>query len=402
MENNVRNAERLMAGFASRTADSASGSGGVRYLWTDAFAVFNFLALRELAGDARYLSLALNLVDQVHQSLGRHRNDDPRSGWISGLSESDALRHPTRGGLRIGKRLPERGPGEPFDEHLEWQRDGQYFHYLTKWMHALNRVTLVTGDRKYNDWAIELAHAAHRSFVYTSAGGRRRMYWKMSVDLSRPLVTSMGQHDPLDGFVTCCQLMATRNALGENSSDLDPVLSDFHRMCAGETSPTPDELGIGGLLTDAAHLVRLTATGDIDEASIMEQVLLATVHSLHYWGARHRQDSAFTGRLAFRELGLAIGLQAVPLMRQAIVRQADRFRDPKLLVRYLDEIGQYLPLVERLQSYWLQPDSQRAAAWIDHRDINSVMLATSLVPRIFLVGDETSFAAVHHSRPATA
>jgi hypothetical protein len=40
--------------------------------------------------------------------------------------------HPTRGGLRIGKKLPERRPGEAFQERLEWERDGQYFHYLTK------------------------------------------------------------------------------------------------------------------------------------------------------------------------------------------------------------------------------------------------------------------------------
>jgi hypothetical protein len=31
----------------------------------------------------------------------------------------------------------------------------------------------------------------------------------MSVDLSRPLVPSMGQHDALDGFITCTQLRTT-------------------------------------------------------------------------------------------------------------------------------------------------------------------------------------------------
>jgi hypothetical protein len=30
----------------------------------------------------------------------------------------------------------------------------------------------------------------------------------MSIDLSRPQVPSMGQHDPLDGYVTCAQLEA--------------------------------------------------------------------------------------------------------------------------------------------------------------------------------------------------
>jgi hypothetical protein len=32
--------------------------------------------------------------------------------------------HPTQGGLRIGKALPERRVDEPFDEQLEWERAG--------------------------------------------------------------------------------------------------------------------------------------------------------------------------------------------------------------------------------------------------------------------------------------
>lgn len=71
-------------------ADSISVSGTLsprRYLWTDAFAVCNFLSLRRQTGDERYLAFARELVDQVHHILGRHRADHPRRGWISGLLE---------------------------------------------------------------------------------------------------------------------------------------------------------------------------------------------------------------------------------------------------------------------------------------------------------------------------
>jgi hypothetical protein len=95
-----------------------------RYLWTDAFAVCNFLELHRQTGDEEYKRLALSLVEQVHHVLGRHREDDRRSGWISGLSEEEGARRPTAGGLRIGKGMPERGPKEPYDERLEWERDG--------------------------------------------------------------------------------------------------------------------------------------------------------------------------------------------------------------------------------------------------------------------------------------
>jgi hypothetical protein len=79
---------------------------------------------------------------------------------ISSFDENVGEAHPTIEGLRIGKKLNERKSDEPYDERLEWEQDGQYFHYLTKWMHALNRTTEVTGDLRYNRWALELAKTA--------------------------------------------------------------------------------------------------------------------------------------------------------------------------------------------------------------------------------------------------
>jgi len=184
-------AAELMTTFVERTG-VAEGDATRRYLWTDAFAVTNLLGLERATGDARWRELALRLIDHVHHVLGRHRPDDRRTGWISGLSEEEGERHPTAGGLRIGKRLPERPPGTPYDERAEWDRDGQYFHYLTKWMHALDQTTRATGQVLFHQWARELVRAAHRGFVVVGSSGRKRMCWKASIDLSRPLVVSMG------------------------------------------------------------------------------------------------------------------------------------------------------------------------------------------------------------------
>ena len=51
---------------------------------------------------------------------------------------------------------------------------------------------------------VELAFAAFQGFGAASAsdGGLMGIYWKMSTDLSRPLVFAMGSHDVLDGFIT--------------------------------------------------------------------------------------------------------------------------------------------------------------------------------------------------------
>src|SRR3990167_4016494 len=107
IEKAIEKAALLMRRFAERTG-LTSDRPTQRYLWTDACAVCNFLGLARLTGERSYADLALRLVDQVHHVLGRYRADDTRAGWISGLGEQEAESHPTRGGLRIGKKLPER------------------------------------------------------------------------------------------------------------------------------------------------------------------------------------------------------------------------------------------------------------------------------------------------------
>ena len=47
------------------------------------------------------------------------------------------------------------------------------------------------------------------------------MYWKMSIDLSRPLVNSMGHHDPLDALVTYMELRANSAPYDISAADLD-------------------------------------------------------------------------------------------------------------------------------------------------------------------------------------
>ncbi len=44
------------------------------------------------------------------------------------------------------------------------------------------------------------------------------MYWKMSIDLTRPLVSSMGQHDPLDGFITYNEIKNGMKSFEDGSS----------------------------------------------------------------------------------------------------------------------------------------------------------------------------------------
>lgn len=111
-------ARKIMEAFA-RLTGLTNNVAPRRYLWTDAFAVCNYLGLDEATGEPGWLELAIRLVDQVHWTLGRHRPDSRHQGWISGLGEEEGRRRPTAGGLRIGKPEPERETGEPWDPRRE-------------------------------------------------------------------------------------------------------------------------------------------------------------------------------------------------------------------------------------------------------------------------------------------
>lgn len=376
----------IMIEFANLTGLSSSGVVPRRYLWTDAFAVCNFLELYRQTGDEQYMQLVLRLVDQVHTMLGRHRDDDPRTGWISGLDEQEGKMHPSIGGLRIGKEMNERRPTDPFDEHMEWERDGQYYHYLTKWMHALNRVSRVTGDLTYNRWAMELAKTAHARFAYVpSSGGQKLMYWKMSIDLSYPLVSSMGQHDPLDGFITYSQLQATAAKDSEKPAwlDLSAEIADMANICKGKSWVTDDPLGIGGLLSDAYRMVQLITNGDFEQTDLLETVLDSSLIGLKSYMRGNSLKLPVHYRLAFRELGLSIGLKAVKKLKSLIEQNLGVFKKYPLHSR-IESLMRYTPFSEIIETFWLERTNREAGTWKAHRDINMVTLATSLAPDGYL------------------
>lgn len=381
-----RLARLLMEEFARVTGLEGEGPPR-RYLWTDAFAVCNFLGLYRQGGETgevNDLDRALRLVDQVHHLLGQHRADDLRQGWISGLPAAEGERHPTRGGLRIGKELPELRPGEAFDPRLEWDRDGQYFHYLTQWMHALARVGEETGQPVFRRWAIELAKIAHARFtVAASPSGPRRLVWKMSIDLGRPLVPSMGQHDPLDAWLAYLELEGCEESPGTGEPPvLAAEIAEAEALCAGGQWATDDALGIGALLVAIYRLARRrTHAGPVAvgaaEVRMLEHLVAAARISLEAYPYGDPLGQPAESRLAFRELGLAIGLHAL--------ERIETSRSVDAAVRgAIAPIAHHLGLAGRIDVFWSAPAHRQSGSWRSHREINSVMLATSLAPEGYL------------------
>lgn len=379
-------AERLIGRYLERTGVE---SGDVvrsarRYLWTDAYAVLALLALHRFEPKAGHLVRAERLAELVHRTLGRHRADDTRRGWISGLDERTGTLHPTAGGLRIGKPLPERLEGEPMSERLEWERDGQYFHYLVKWMTALDRLARAAFEPRWNAHAIELAKRAHDAFLAPREPGRpRRMHWKMSIDLSRPLVASMGHHDPLDGLVTALRLQATARDFGADDATMEALVADYRVICEDVAQwGTGDALGIGGLLSALDECIDLVATGRMAFDPLILRVAAGAGESLASWSEQGELASHPESRLAFREVGLAIGVRAARRMCEAVDRHRARFGEAverAILRAHLEDVARRGGLADRIEAAWIAPSAQAARSWTMHEDINSVMLAASLL-----------------------
>lgn len=188
------------------------------------------------------------------------------------------------------------------------------------------------------------------------------MHWKMSIDLTRPLVPSMGQHDPLDGYVTCLQL----GGLARQAADFSAMI--------GRDLATADPLGLGGLLTDAWRVDQLARAGRFPDDDLLERLLAAALVGLGEYVRRSDLRAPATHRLAFRELGLAIGLAAIASMEE--------HGGGSPLVR---QLAHFAPLRVEIESFWLRPEHRRTATWLEHANINDVMLATSLAPAGFTI-----------------
>lgn len=316
-------------------------SGQRRYLWTDAFGVCNFITLfKESGGNPLFLDMADALISDVHDTLGRHRD------WRNRL-DSATQDHPLRGGLRIGKQ----------SEEDEEDGDGQYFHYLTKWMFALNRMSIARGNEYYNDHAIELAKAVHGRFVYDKRKERPRMYWKMNINLTKPLVRSEGNLDPFDGYMTYRVLA---HHCTQSPNVLEEEIDDMRRMVEAKFKlyTSRDPLDLGEALWICHWFVdeeSRESLGKEDWAVRVSKVSLQALERL-YAAGYFTQPSEY--RLAFREFGTTLGVQVNKLAR----------------------LDAWMPRVKEIHAHWSDKLFRR------DKDITPVMYCSSLIPGSFSRG----------------
>lgn len=148
----------------------------------------------------------------------------------------------------------------------------------------------------------------------------------------------MGLHDALDGFVTFREVQhaiikvsgdAGANGLGEASKVL-------FALCENGQWATDDPLGIGGLLFDACRLCQLVGERNGRELRLLEHVMQGSGDGLMIMLRTGYLKRPVEHRLAFRELGLAIGLRAVPIIARASQNERKAFGSRPALLRLIE------------------------------------------------------------------
>lgn len=179
----------------------------------------------------------------------------------------------------------------------------------------------------------------------------------MNVALTRPAVSSSGNLDSYDGLVTCTLLQRQAAALGAGV----PLAAEVASLAAlvearWRAYASDDPLDLGEALW-LAHF-GLQPSGGAPWARHVAAASLAGLDGL--WAAGYF-DQPLRRRLAFREMGAALGVQALLAVRPATA-------------------GAEL---------WRRRVAQLHAAWAADvcgrdRDISPVMLAASLLPGLWL------------------
>ncbi len=115
------------------------------------------------------------------------------------------------------------------------------------------------------------------------------------------------------------------------------------RICRGISLPTDDPLGIGGLLFDASRIAQLMIKGAIKNMSLLEAVVGSSLLGVKAFASSETLAYPAGYRLAFRELGMSIGLAAVEDLARWMEENPVLFRQGQLEPRVVELMG-YVPL----------------------------------------------------------
>jgi len=138
-------------------------------------------------------------------------------------------------------------------------------------------------------------------------------------------------------------------------------------------------------LSDACRLIQLIVNSGINFDNLLINLLESSSRGLEFFMQSDSLKFPPDYRLAFRELGLAIGIHGIEIMQEIAGRKSSMLSYPQRTGDLLTSLLSHTSLAETLENFWLNPEHQEATTWREHLNINSVMLATSLIPEGFLL-----------------
>jgi len=194
----------------------------------------------------------------------------------------------------------------------------------------------------------------------------------------------MGHYDPLDGFVTFSELRFSSGDGPGRMEEMDAEIAGMAWTCRGMNLATDDLLGLGGLLADVSRLAELTRLGGTGYEELLESVLASAAPGIRSFAEGNALAVPADYRLAFRELGLAIGLEGLGPLRDWIATDLRLSSVAPVLDWRIRPLMAYVPVAASIEEFWMDPLNLEIRSWRDHREINIVMLATALAPERFL------------------
>ena len=121
----------------------------------------------------------------------------------------------------------------------------------------------------------------------------------------------------------------------------------------------------------------------LEQADLLNALLASALVSLPAYASKDPLKLPAPHRLAFRELGLSIGLHGIGKMPGLLEQAPDNVAGKRTLHSLIERLMQYTVLSQRIETFWLDPNNH-GSGWTTHREINMVMLATSLAPYGYL------------------
>jgi len=254
------------------------------------------------------------------------------------------------------KRVLGRSKGYRIGE--EPSRDGQYFHYLTKWIFALHQLSSYHPDvsqRQFHQQeAIKIIKEIHSHFLIRDVG----ILWKMKEDLSGPyLGYGLGGLDHYDAYITYRLIDNGSGILTREISDVYSLIQSHFQ----DFSCTQD-LGLGEMLWMTSWFPEEEWAKVVREKSIktLEKMWRDVDEKRGYFIRDWKYER--TSKLAFGNYGVCIGLQAVGLWSDRVDKCLNYFEEFKSGDKYDREaITWVMACCARLPTAMIKPQTTTPA-----------------------------------------